>query len=352
MKPDKKLKVGWVGSGFVGQVAHLSNYAQIDEADVVALAELRPQLGKRVCQRYGIPEYCDNHLDLLDKCDVEAVVAIVRRQHIASVGLDILNEGRHLFTEKPMAPTLDQADRLVSAAAAKGLCYSVGFMRRHDEGVQIAKQVLDELLESRELGRVLHARFFCFGGKDYCNVPGYIGTDEPRPEHMVWPIAPDWIPKELEDDYEHFTNVAVHDVNLIRFLFGRSPTVSHAAYRRSAATVVLMDFDEFPCVLEFSDIDQNRWDEGVEIYFERGRLKIDLPPAMLRNVAARVEIYKDRGAVPGEMICPQPDWTWAFQREDKAFVMDVLEGRTPVANGEDSIEDMRLIEDIWRKILK
>jgi predicted dehydrogenase len=348
----EKLKVGWVGSGFVGQVAHLTNYAHIEEAEIVALAELRPRLGRNICQRYGIPNYFENHLKLLENTDAQAVVAIVRRQHTASVGLDILNEGRHLFTEKPMAPTLEQADRLVSTATAKGLCYSVGFMRRHDEGVQIAKRALDDLRKSGELGRIQHARFYCFSGKDYCNVPGYFGTDEPRPEHLVWPIAPEWIPKDLEDDYEHFTNIAIHDINLLRFFFDRSPSVCSAYYRHSAATVVLMDFDEFPCVLEFSDTDQNRWEEGVEIYFERGKLKVELPPAMLRNVPASVEIYKDRGEAPGELISPRPDWTWAFRREDEAFVKDVRSGGAPVASGEDSIEDMKLVEEIWRKILK
>ena len=52
---------------------------------------------------------------------------------------DILNHGLHLFTEKPMAPTVKQGECLVNAANENDCLYVAGFMRRHDEGVQIAK---------------------------------------------------------------------------------------------------------------------------------------------------------------------------------------------------------------------
>ena len=51
---SKKLKLGWVGSGFIGQVAHLSNYIEIPNVEILALAELRPKLGEIACNKYGI----------------------------------------------------------------------------------------------------------------------------------------------------------------------------------------------------------------------------------------------------------------------------------------------------------
>lgn len=345
------MKIGWVGSGFIGQVAHLANYQGISEAEIVALAELRPQLGAMVCQRYGIPHYYENHLELLEDQDVEAVVAVVRRHHTGPVALDVLNAGRHLFTEKPMAATVEQAERLVAAAAAKDLCYSVGFMRRHDQGVQTAKLMLDELRESEELGPILFVRAYCFAGGDYCDINGFISTDEPRPEHLVWPIAPDWLPTKLHREYEHFVNVCSHDINLLRFLFNESINVRHVEWRRPAGNVVVLDFGKFPGVLEFCDIDQDRWEEGVEIHFSGGHLRLQLPPAFLRNQPSSVELYKDGGEASGQTIRPKLDWTWSFRRQDEAFVQDVRKGRQPIASGADSLEDMRLIENIWKQLV-
>ena len=84
-----KLKLGWVGSGFIGQVAHLSNYIEIPNVEILALAELRPKLGEIACNKYGIPRYYKEHNALLDDPDIEAIVAIVRRQHTAFVALEL-----------------------------------------------------------------------------------------------------------------------------------------------------------------------------------------------------------------------------------------------------------------------
>lgn len=346
-----KLKIGWIGAGFVGQAAHLVNYADIPGAEIVALAELRPRLGALVCQRYGIPRYYENHLALLEDPEVEAVVAIVRRHHTASVALDVLNAGRHLFTEKPMAQTFNQAERLVAAAKARGLCYAVGFMRRYDEGVQIAKKMLDELQQSGELGPLQFVRAYCFAGGDYCHITASVTTDEPRPEQLVMAVAPDWLPARLHKNYEDFVNVCSHDINLLRYLFGEPSQVRYTEYRPSGSGVVCFDFPDFPCVLEFCNIDQNRWEEGIEAQFSRGRLRLELPSAFLRNQPARVELYLESGKSSGKTIIPAPDWTWSFRREDEAFVQDVLNGREPIASGADSLEDMRLIDRIWRQLV-
>ena len=48
---------------------------------------------------------------------------------------------------------------------------------------------------------------------------------------------------------------------------------------------------------------------------------------------------------------PKTDWTWAFKREDEAFVRDVRNGTKPLANGADCLGDMELIEEIWRHLV-
>lgn len=348
-KISKKLNIGWIGSGFVGQLGHLAHHQDIPGSNVIALAELRPKLGKMVCQKYNIPRYYKNHTELLKNSEIEAVIAIVYRYHTAPVALDVLNSGRHLFTEKPMASTLDQAKRLVAAGKEKNLLHEIGFMRRHDEGVQTAKRLLDELRESEELGKIRFVRIYCFGGSDWCNIYGDVKTDEPRPTHVIWPIAPDWLPTRFHKAYDHFVNVYSHDINLTRYLFNQRPSVSSVVYRHPNGSLAALDFGEFSGVFEWAEIERNRWEEGVDIFFERGKLTIELPPAFFRNQAARIILHKSNGKT-GETICPQSDWTWAFRRQEESFVQSVLSGKKPIANAEDSLDDFYFIEDIWRKI--
>lgn len=348
---SKKLKLGWVGSGFVGQVAHLRNYVELPNVEIVGLAELRPTLGDLACKKYGIPKYYPDHRALLEDPDIEAVVAIVRRKHTAPLALDILNRGFHLFTEKPFAPTVEQGRKLVNTSINNKCTYIVGYMRRHDEGVQIAKRMFAELRKSRELGEILYFRSYCFGGEDYCNISGYIKTDEPPPDHRIWPMAPNWLPEKLEDEYERFLNVFIHDINLIGYLFDSLPEIKNVNYHKNAGTLIL-EYGDFPGIFEFGQLKTNRfWIEGVDIYFEHGRLQLTLPPAFLINYPATVIIHKDKPDVSIETISPKPDWNWSFMKQAESFVETVLFEKKSIANAIDGLKDIEFVENVWKQII-
>ncbi len=345
---DDALRIGWVGAGFIGQVAHMVNYRHIPDARIVALAELRPRLGEQVCSAYGIARRYDHHKQLLEDPEVDAVVAVVHRRHTASVALDVLRAGKHLFTEKPMAQTAEQSQLLAEEATRQGVTYAVGFMRRHDRGVQMAKRKLAEFRESGELGRLLYARCYLYAGGDYCNISGHMDTDEEKPNHQILPMAPDWLPQERHRDFEHFVNLCSHNINLVRFLFDETPRVDYVRWRRPLGTVLGLDFDDFPLHLEEVDLRMNDWHEGLEVVFEKGRVTLGLPPAFLRNQPARLRVFREGDDGP-LLVEPKLDWTWAFFNQDRAFVEDVRERKQPLASGLDSLEDMRLIEEIWRR---
>lgn len=350
---ERPLRVGWIGSGFVGQVAHLANYSQLPNVKISALAELRPKLGRQVADHLGIAELYPNHLELLaaQRGQLDGVVAIVRREHTASVALDVLEAGIPLFTEKPMAPTLDQGEKLVAAAKAAGVLYSNGFMRRHDDGVKLAKNAINDMRKSGEIGEPVFLRCYCFGGGDYCNISGDIKTSEPPPRHRILPIAPDWVPHKLEKDYERFLNVFVHDINLLRFLADESPVVNYVQYGPTSGSVGL-EFQEFPGVFEFAHLDTNQyWEEGIEIIFSKGRIKIELAPAFLRNQPARVEITKELSPTNMQSTLPRAGWAWAFRNQAAAFAKNVATGTPSIASGEDSLNDLAIVESIWKKIV-
>ena len=53
---SEKIRIGFVGVGGMGQCAHLRNYATMGDCEVVAIAEIRPELGQRVAQKYLVPK--------------------------------------------------------------------------------------------------------------------------------------------------------------------------------------------------------------------------------------------------------------------------------------------------------
>src|SRR4029453_13643081 len=102
----------------------------------------------------------------------------------------------------------------------------------------------------------------------------------------------------------------------------------------------------FRATLETGRASSRSWDEVTEVYFADGRITLRTPPALLRNVPASVELYRAGSA--HEALVPQPSWSWAFRRQAQAFVDDVLARRDPLSSGADAVEDLRLIEEMWR----
>ena len=332
----------------VGQVAHIANYVDLPGCRVVALAELRSRLGRLAAARFGIPKLYESHQELLNDKEVEAVVVVTRPAAHGPIVLDALESGRHVLSEKPMAHTVEQAERLVDAAVRRRVRYAVGFMKRHDAGTQQAKAILDAARNSGELGRIVLVRAWCYGGEFRCGTSDFVMTDEVRPDGLTtWPLAPEWIPEASVADYAAFLNVFVHDLNLLRYLAGAEPKVRAVDFSRKNGRIVMLDFDAFPAVLEMAEIASHDWQEGVEFIFEKGRLSLQFASPLLRNTPARVELTRANGK--HETVVERTRWSWAFKQQAEAFIATIHAGREPLASGRDAIADLRIAEEIWRK---
>lgn len=343
----KKVRLGWIGSGFVGQVAHLSSFNNVKDAEIVALAELRPKLGHLVCKKYNIPNYYSNHKDLLRRDDLDAIIAIVRRYHTAPLAQEILRKGFNLFTEKPMAATFIQAKKLVQISKKKRLKYIIGNMRRHDEGVVLAKKYFDRFTKSKELGDIISFRSYCFAGEDYCNIDGDIKTKESPPTNRIWPAAPKWVHKNRKKYFEKFLNYFSHDINLINFFFDKKPKKINSIMKKTGGSIIF-DYENYVGSFEYAFLNQNIWDEGLEIYFTKGKMIITLPPAFLRNHPAKVEIYREKGGMMS--ILPKSNWTWSFQNQAENFIRSIKTNKENSSTGVSSLKDLVLTEEIFKSI--
>lgn len=344
---EKPLGIGVVGAGMVGQVAHLANFSSIPGCRVVALAELRPRLGQLAARKFGVSKLYQSHKELLADPEVEAVVVVTRPQAHGPIVLDALEAGRHVLSEKPMAHSVEQATRLVEAAARENLRYAVGYMKRYDAGTQQAKAMLDQFRQTGELGAIVLIRAYCYGGEFRCGTSDFVMTDEARPDGLsTWPKGPNWMPKDQHDQYASFLNVFIHDLNIVRFLLGAEPIVRSVDIARKNGRLVTFDFGEFPGVLEMAEIAAHDWTEGVEIIFEKGRLSLEFFSPLLRNQPAKVQLI--RSGRRTETVIPRAEWSWAFRSQAEAFINDIAARREPVASGRDALNDLRLAEAIWR----
>ncbi|MDK1031872.1 MAG: Gfo/Idh/MocA family oxidoreductase, partial [Planctomycetia bacterium] len=68
----KKVRLGFVGAGRMGQLAHIACYDQIEDCELVALAEGRTKTAELVARRYGIGEVYPDHRRMLAEADLDA----------------------------------------------------------------------------------------------------------------------------------------------------------------------------------------------------------------------------------------------------------------------------------------
>ncbi|EIG62962.1 Gfo/Idh/MocA family protein [Bradyrhizobium sp. WSM1253] len=336
--------IGIIGTGMVGQMCHLANFAANPACRVVAIADLRPDLAAAAAQKFDIARVYGTHRELLADSEVSAVVVVTKRRATGPIVLDALNSGRHVLSEKPMAYTAAQAVALAEAARRHNLVYSIGYMKRHDAGVARALAELARLRTDQSLGRIVGARGWCFGGSTGRSQDNFVMTGEVRPDGLeLWQDSPDWMPGVMLPGYDNFLNVFSHIINLARYMLGSSPTVAESTIESSGAATVTLDFDGVACALQLANGSEGVWREGLSIAFERGALTIELPPPFAEQEA---EVILDQ---QGQRTQLRRDTSWAFRRQADAFVADIVERRTPLASGAESVADIALAEAIWKR---
>jgi predicted dehydrogenase len=131
------VRVGVVGGGTVAQAEHLPYLSSLrDRFELVALTEPSRTVREALGARYGIAGLHGDHREMLDAGGLDAVVVCSPHGAHVEVILGALDAGLHVFTEKPMCITVDDADAIVAARDRAGKVVQVGTMKRFDPAVE------------------------------------------------------------------------------------------------------------------------------------------------------------------------------------------------------------------------
>jgi predicted dehydrogenase len=343
------VRIGFLGGGMIAQTGHLPFYLADRRVEVVLISEERPSLQAALADMVGHERVVPAHDDLLAHPDIDAIVVCAPRPAVGPLTLQVLAAGKHALVEKPMAHTIDQAQRLVELARSKGLIYAVAFMKLFDPGVQAAKVRYDDIVATARLGRALSARFYDFSKSYAVAMPPHTRPGESRTvRYPTWPTHPDWLAERHRATYAWFLNAASHDISLLRHFFPGPIDVLGADSPNDGAVSALLRSNGVAIMLEVAKTEAGVWMEGAEFLFERGRLALAIPSPMAVDRVGEVTLDElDRR---GERQTIATGTGWCFQHQAKAFV-DILLGNGPrIASGNDGLKGMELTEAIWRRI--
>lgn len=144
---DGRLRVALIGPGRIA-TAHLEAIAAAsDVATLVAVAGLPHEKARteELAARYNAERAVHNTDDILGADDIDAVVLTVPNHVHARLCTALVENGKHVLVEKPLANSLADADSMIASATSHDRIVMVGQCRRFFEGSQVAKATIHEL---------------------------------------------------------------------------------------------------------------------------------------------------------------------------------------------------------------
>lgn len=199
-----KVRIGMVGLGRLG-MKHAENIAvRTAGAELSAVCALEPDRVSHACKAWGVPNGYDRFEAMLENRDLDAVfIASSSGEHCRHIG-QALEAGFHVFCEKPLGVTLEEC-MLAEEAVARhpGQVFMLGFMRRYDSSYARAQKLIRD---------------------------GYIGRPILFRGYSVDPeSAIDGAIRFAPTSGGQFIDMAVHDIDLARWMLGAEATTVFAA---------------------------------------------------------------------------------------------------------------------------
>ena len=113
------INVGILGAGGIAALSHLPEIAQVDGMRVSHICGRTESRLRLLCERFDVPQYSTSWADLLNDDALDAVIVALPHPLHAEAGLAVLERGLHLFMQKPLCTTVEEADQLVAASEAR-----------------------------------------------------------------------------------------------------------------------------------------------------------------------------------------------------------------------------------------
>lgn len=136
------LKIGVIGAGHLGKF-HLNNWAEIEDVQLIGFSDTDDTNAELVAQKYQLPRF-ENVQELIEACDAVDIVAPTSFHF--ELCEQAIKKGKHVFVEKPLANTMDEAKTLVKLAREANIKFQVGHVERFNPAyLALKNQVLQPM---------------------------------------------------------------------------------------------------------------------------------------------------------------------------------------------------------------
>ncbi len=202
----KKIwKVAVIGCGFFADAQYFPYIEKEADAVCVAAVDIVPERARHACEKYGIPDCYENVYELLDQCDFDIAIDSASIQAHHEINMAVLGAGKHLISQKPAAPTVEQLTEQIETAKAHNVKFSCVPIHPMRYDLNIAKQMMAD----GAIGNPYYAK---------CNL------SHGGPEYFQYRDAdPSWF---FEPGAGALVDMGVHGLQIVTSIFGPAKALS------------------------------------------------------------------------------------------------------------------------------
>ena len=322
----KKIKVGVIGVGLMGQ-NHARVYSELPRCQLVAVSDLDEEKTKTVSRKFNCRHYRD-HMDMIEKEDIQAVSIAVPTKNHKEVALDAIKKNLNILLEKPISNNIKDSEEIIKNVKEHNVKLLVGHIERFNPAVTKLKEMIDQ----RKLG-------------DICSIMAKrVGLFPPRIK-----------------DANIVIDVSVHDIDIIRYIMGGDPDDVYAC---GGKTINDEREDQVVAILKYGNtngIIQSNW----------------ITPIKIRNLSVTgVKGYAELNYITQELILYENNYIKTFDDygdfmikfgklnkinvdvkfneplkvEIEHFLECIRDNKEPLVNGNEALATLKVAIDINKKL--
>jgi len=325
------IRFGLIGCGRVAP-RHAQSFAQLHDTHLAAVADINVGRAERFAQEYGATAYTD-YRAILDRTDIDAVSICVPSGLHARVALDALDAGKHVLVEKPIALSLEEADRMIERARACHCTLGVVLQNRYNHPMLRLRATIDH----GGLGQLLlgAACVRWYRPQSYYE-DGWHGT---------WSM-----------DGGAIMNQSIHHVDALQWFMGDvqsvsaySATLAHEMEAEDVGVAILRFASGALATVEGSTV---TWPENLEgsvaIFGERGSAKIG-GTALNRIVLWKVdgELEQESEILTSQVVDPPSVYGYSHREVIHDFASALHDGREVGTPGSEARRSLEVVLAIY-----
>lgn len=325
------LKVGVVGYGYWGPNI-VRNFSSVDGATVVAVADSNANMAKKAKKTYPGVEVLDDAEKIVTSPDIDAVAVITPVFSHYELAKKALQNGKHIFVEKPFTSTADQAEELVELAEQKGLKIMVD----HTFLFTGAVRKIKELVDSGDLGDLYY----------FDSMRVNLGLFQ-HDVNVIWDLAPhdlsimDFLTDQkpvgvVATGESHFNGL--EDVAYVTVYFSNKLIAHFNVNWMSPVKVRTTLIGGDKKMLVWNDLEA---DEKIKIYDKGVEVK------SRESVYNLLVSYRS-----GDVLVPKVEQTEALKLEAEYFVDCVVNNKNPMNDGLSGLRVVRILEAANKSLKK